>query len=144
MNKKIQGNVIVIFAVLIAVLVSYLVWKERSCEIPIELVATQSGLSDIEIIKRLENKFHFWFMITGEEQHQNIISNGIPLPKTNLSENFLILSRFRIKSITYQPSVVDECCGLPVGKAQIDAKNSDPSLIYIYRMPVIWLKQATG
>lgn len=113
-----------------------------STELKISFVGSQrhnsKDLSSEYSIKRLE-----WFILSNEGQIKNWVEFGYIIPKVDLKDHYLIMSKFKILRLYKKPGC-DECLGVPEGQATLDKTNSDKDFYYFYLMPKIMLSQGVG
>jgi hypothetical protein len=116
-------------------LTKYLIGKK----LEISYVTSQEHTPEDLAAEGLLNEFD-WFIIRSEEQRGNIEKKGYVVPSVDFSNNFLIISRYKMSKLYRKPGC-DECLGVPDGRAIYDKKNSDENRYYFYLMPTILLSQ---
>ncbi|RKP55551.1 hypothetical protein D7Z26_10230 [Cohnella endophytica] len=86
-----------------------------------------------------------WYIVTSKEDFQNLDLDNIYLDEENLfNDHFVVISKYKIKSLYYW-RIRDDCaCGPPYGEIKFDKKNSKVRHLYIYQTERKWIYQATG
>jgi hypothetical protein len=135
-------HVMIIVLIIIILLGIIIVWglsKIHKMEI--------SYINSVDINTKLPEgiglNYEDWFIVTSQEQRSNLVNIGYVLPEVDFKEKFLVITRFKIRSL-YYVNYCDVCTGFPVGLPIFDKKGSSKNLYYIYTMPPIWLSQAAG
>lgn len=83
-----------------------------------------------------------WMMITNSQQIKNLKIDQEIDTELDFENNFVIVSKHKIRKLSYN-KLRDDCnCGLPVGKMEFDKDRSDEGKIYIYLSEKTWLAQA--
>jgi hypothetical protein len=134
------------FALLIIILSSAaLHWKQIFLQqIPIDYICELEATRNLPFVKFSQKSQYTWFIVTNRPQYENWLKDGLVLPPCDFSENYLIISQYKINGIYFSPKYVDECCGAPAGFADLDKLRSHQNRAYIYKMPKIALAQAFG
>lgn len=84
-----------------------------------------------------------WLIIANDNQRLNLVNDGYEIPENDFKNNFMILSKYKIKGVYYF-NFCDKCTGLPDGIAIFDKNKSNKNEYYLYTMPPVWLSQAAG
>ena len=140
--KKVKISIAIFLFLAFLVLLN---WKPLLLqEIPIVYLGELEATNNLPFIKYPYNSEYTWFMITGAPQYNNWIADGLSLPLCDFSNNYLILSQYKIDSLYFHPNYIDECCGAPPGFTDLNRLGSKSHKVYIYKMPKILLTQGIG
>ena len=138
---------ILIVAFSICTVLVALNWKKVMLqEIPIEYICELNAVANLPFIKFKHAILtdDTWFMVIQEDQYEHWLGNGLKLPGCDFSKNYLILSKYKLEHLFFNPKWIDQCCGVPRGYTDLDRSGSRAGMVYIYRMPRILLAQAIG
>ncbi|WP_040952704.1 hypothetical protein [Gorillibacterium massiliense] len=86
-----------------------------------------------------------WDIVVSEEDFKRLNLENVILNEENLfNDHFVVISKYKIKSLYYW-RIRDDCaCGPPYGEIKFDKKNSELGHLYIYKTERKWIYQATG
>jgi hypothetical protein len=147
-SNKYNRNFLMLFVVVtICILICISKWKEALLDsIPVEYIRTLKISYNLPFAshKYIIYPDYTWFIVSQENQYRYWITDGLPLPTCDFSKNYLIVSKYKLKKLFFNPKWIDPCCGVPSGYADIDRMGSETHRVYIYRMPRILLAQALG